>query len=336
MVIATAAALTNRSTTRPELPSQRWYRPLPLPLATAAEHTVVRTVLRCGALLIVAALLGVIATTDAHVHGGIVIAGVVALAVLAGPLPRIANPVRLGSARGAAQGDPVNRDAIDDAVGWPAVVSLVVLAAVVLTVRDGRLLAAVLGSYLLVQNALTRWRGCRWPARGDAIEAVSAVAGLIAPLGHATDGRLAWRNPVVNAAHATPGPPALWLTAVLAALAITGTVATGSTSQPPVPLLQFAAATAIAAAVLRAGLFRGYFLGAVGPIAAAYGLLTGGRWLAPLDLMVFVALHALAITVMHRQAIARHDPRTSRAVQFLPRAAVVTSVLAGLAVFAAA
>lgn len=331
VVMATAAALTNRSVTRLELPSHRWYRPLPSPLATATERGVVRTVLRCGALLAAVALLGVSATADPPVRGGVALAWLVALAVLTGPLPRIANPVRL-----ALGNTPGTNDERTDTIGWPAVVVLGVLSALVLTVRDGRLLAAAFGIHLLAQTLLTRWRGRVWPAQGDAVEAVCAVTGLIAPIGRARDGRLAWRNPIVNAAHATPGPAALWLTAVLAALALTGAVATDGPSQPLVQLLQFAAATAITGAVLRAGMFRVYFHGAVGPIAAAYGLLAGGRWVAPLDLVVFVALHAVAIAVLHRQAIARHDTRTSRAVQFLPRTAIVTSVLAGLAVFTAA
>jgi hypothetical protein len=249
--------------------------------------------------------------------------------MLAGPLPRIANPVRLALGREAA-----HDEACGDAVGWPAVMELAVLSALVLTVSDGRVLAVALAGHLVVQAALTRRRGGRWPARGDALEAVSTVAGFVAPIGRAGDGRLAWRNPVVNAAHVTPGRPAVWLTAVLAGLALTSATADGAAATPTWMLLQLTVVTLVAAAVVRAGVIRPFFLGAVGPIAAAYGLLVGGRWLPPVDLLLFVALHAVAIAVLHRQAIARHDPRAARALQFLPRAIVVVSVLTGLAVFA--
>jgi hypothetical protein len=133
----------------------------------------------------------------------------------------------------------------------------------------------------------------------------------------------------VNAAHVALPTTALWLTAVVIGLAVAASVSTLA-----VPL--FVAATMAAGVLLRVGLIRPWLYGAVAPLAAAYGLLAGGRWLQPLDLLAFVALHAVAVAVLHRQAIARHDPRTARAVQFPARCVVVVSVLAGLAVLAPA
>lgn len=331
VVMGTAALLTNRSATRPELPAQRWYRPLPWALATVAGRNAGRVVLRSAGLASVALLLRAAWIADGPVRGGAVVAWIVAAAALTGPMPRIANPVRLAIPRGTDT-DQERRETI----GWPAVAGLAALSAVVLTVSDGRALAAILGGHLLLQGALTRWRGARWPAYGDAIDALSAVAGLVAPVGRALDGRLSWRNPVVHAAHASPGSAAVWLTAVVMALALTGAMSGDGTTSAPVAVTQFAVIAVTAGLVLRAGLTHAYFLGSVGPLTVAYGLLAGGRWLAPLDLVAFVALHAVAIGVLHRQAIARYDPRAARAVQFLARSMVVVSVLVGLAVFTAA
>ena len=55
--------------------------------------------------------------------------------------------------------------------------------------------------HLGVQAVLCRIRAPGWPARGDGVEALATLVGHVAPLGRRPDGRLAWRNPLVNAAH---------------------------------------------------------------------------------------------------------------------------------------
>ncbi|MBW3604328.1 MAG: hypothetical protein KY460_05325 [Actinobacteria bacterium] len=328
VVIATAAALTNRSATRPDLPTDRWHRPLP----SFVDRPVTRVTLRVGGLVTAVLLIGAVVAAGSDVHPAGVVALLVGVSLLAGPLPRLANPVRIGLALAppATIGHGTDPD-LGESVGWAAVGWLAALSALLRTVEDGRVLGAMFAGYLLLQAVLLRRRGGRRPAHSDALDATSAVVGLVAPLGRTRDGGLAWRNPVVNAAHASPGQAALWLTAVLVALALTGVGGEATTAGV---LVRFVAIATVAGAVLRGGIIRAYFRGAVAPLAAAYGLLAGGRWLPPVDLVVFVALHAVAVAVLHRQAIARHDPRTARAVQFLPRLAVLTSVLGGLAAVA--
>lgn len=319
VVLATAGLLSARAATRPGLPAARWHRDLPPAMAATLDHRGVR-LLALGALL---TGLGALAVHDGPVDGTTGVAVLTAAALLAGPLARAVNPVRLADSppSRATHGGP--------APGWPAVVVLAVLAVVVLTVHDGRVLAAVGATHVAVQAALCRLRGPAWPATGDGLEAMATMIGHAAPLGRRDDGRLAWRNPVVSAAHVTLPRAALWLAAVVAGLTIAAT-----TSAPAVPV--FVAAATAAGVLLQVGLIRSWFHGAAVPLAAAYGLLAGGRWLQPLDLAAFVALHAMAVAVLHRQAIARHDPRTARAVQFPARGVVVVSVVAGLAVLAAA
>jgi hypothetical protein len=318
VVLATAGLLSNHAATRPDLPSTRWHRDLPGGVTAVFDGPAGRRSIRLGVLLGVVAGIAALATASAPVDGAVGVAVLVAVALLCGPLAPVANPVRLPCPEPTDDGDTT-------AVGMPAVVALAVLSLVVLTTHDGRLLAAVVAGHVLLQGVLCRRRGAGWPARGDPVETLMTTVGLLAPLGRRADGVLAWRNPVVSAAHGTLPQAALWQTAVVMGLTVASALPT-----PAVPT--FLAAAVAAAGVLRAGFIRAWFIGAVAPLAAAYGLLAAGRWLPPLDLVVFVALHAVAMAVLHRQAIARHDPRTARAVQFLARTAILVSVLVGLAV----
>jgi len=323
VVLATAGLLSARAATRPDLPATRWHRDLPAGMATTLDRPGTRRAARLVALAVTLAGLVALAVHDGPVHGSTGVAVLAAAALLAGPLARTVNPVRL--ACGPSQ-DPSPGPA---APGRPAVAVLAVLAVVLLAVDDGPVLAAAGAGHLALQAALCRLRGPSWPARGDGLEAVATLIGHAAPFGRRDDGRLAWRNPVVHAAHVTLPPTALGLTALMVGLAVAATASTRA-----VPL--FVAATATAGVLLRAGLIRPWLFGVVAPLAAAYGLLAGGRWLQPVDLLAFVALHAAAVAVLHRQAIARHDPRTARAVQFPARCMVMVSVLAGLAILAPA
>lgn len=325
VVMGTAAVLSSRSAARPDLPATRWHRALPPPLSVWVARAAGRRALRLATLATALAGMIAMAAAPGPIRGGVGIAVLAAAALVGGPLARAANPARLACPP-AADVDPTTAHT---AVGWPAVALLAVLSMLVLRIDDGTVLAAVWAGHLALQAVLCRLRGAGWPARGDPVEALASLVGHIAPVGRGPGGRPAWRNPVVHAAHVDLPPTAIWLTAVVVGLTL---ASTASVWRVPV----FVAVTAAAGAVLRAGLIRAWFTGAVAPLAAAYGVLAGGRWLAPLDLCAFVGLHALAVAVLHRQAIARHDPRTARAVQFPARGAVVVSVLVGLAVLAPA
>lgn len=323
VVLATAGTLSARAATRPDLPATRWHRDLPAGITATLDRPSSRYAARLLALIAVAGALLAAALSDRPVDATAALAWLTAVGLVAGPLLRALNPVRLAAAW-------TGRTATVAAPGASAVVSLAAVSLVLLTVDDGRVLAAVALVHLGVQAALCRRRGAAWAARGDGVEALATLVGHAAPLGRRGGGRLAWRNPVVNAAHVTLPAAALWLTAVVVGVAVARPVA------PVLVVPVFVAATTAAGALLRLGFIRPWFHGAAAPLAAAYGLVAGGRWLGPLDLVVFTLLHAAAVAVLHRQAIARHDPRTARAVQFPPRCVVVVSVLVGLMVLASA
>ena len=291
---------------------------LVVPLAGLVDSATTLRLLRTLAVVALVGLVGALVMATAPVDARVVVPAVTSAALGAGT-------VIFGTDHPAtAASAPVPGSAVP---GWTAVAWFVALALIALSTSTGPVLAGVLVAHVALLLALARRTPPTPVAHHGPLAALMAIVGHLAPLGRDQQGRPAWRNPVVNAAHAALPHPALWLTAVVAGLALAGHAPT-----PPVPTL--AVATLGAGAVLRVGIFRPYFTGVLAPVAAAYGLIAAGRWLAPVDLLAFVALHAVAIAVLHRQAIARHDPRTARAVQFLPRTAVVISVLTGLWVLA--
>jgi hypothetical protein len=317
VVMGTAAVLSSRSAIRPDLPTTRWYRQLPPTMAGLVDGAATVRTLRALAIVALVGLCWALATASGPVDARVVVPATTVAALLGGSLvtgDRPATPSRV------SDGDRT-------VPGWAAVAWLAVLATIALSTSDGPVLAAVLVLHVLLLAVLTRRTPATPIGRHGPLAALMTIIGHISALGRDPSGRPALRNPVVNTAHAALPPPALWLTAVVAGLTLAGHART-----PAVPTL--AVATVVAGAVLRAGIFRPHFTGVLAPVAAAYGLTAAGRWLAPVDLVAFVALHAAAMAVLHRQAIARHDPRTARAVQFLPRTALVISVLTGLGVLA--
>lgn len=324
VVIATAAALSGRAAVRPDLPATRWHRPLPAVamrlLGTPAGH---RPAMIVG-LCVVAVALITLAVADGPVRGPGVVTIVAAVAVVGGPLVRRCDPAPLVDRRGGGGAPP-------GAAARPAAAWLAVLSAVALMVDDGRVLAAVLAAHLLAQLAITASLGTAAHVRTDGLLALAVTASQLSPVGADTTGRPAWRNPMIAAAHAELPPATVWLTAVVAALSITGGLVARATTAAPRTLAVFAVVLALAGLVARTGIIRTFFVGALVPLTVAHALLAAGRWLAPLDLLVFVALHAVAVVVLHREAIARHDLRTARALQLPPRIVVLVSVLAGLA-----
>src|SRR5690606_23395644 len=130
-------------------------------------------------------------------------------------------------------------------------------------------------------------------------------------------------NPLVAVTHTELPHGAVAFGGVVVAASLTHAVAgrLGLTGVPAA--LALVAIAALVGAVLRLAIIRPFFRSGTVPVVAAYGLVAAGRWVPPLDLLVFVALHALAVAVLHRQAVARHDLRTARAVLFPPRVAMV-------------
>lgn len=326
VVIGTAAALTGRAASRPEPRTTRWYRPLPRAVTAAVDHPTARAALRTAVLALITAVLVLLVGSEGPVDGAVIVPAVVVASLACGPLVRIADPVHLLDRWSTGTSRPV----APPMLGWPAVLRLVAVAAVVLTFEDGRVLAAALTIHVATQAALAVQHGPAAPARHDPVEAIAAVVTPLAPIGRDPAGQLAWRNPLVTAAHTPQPAAAAWVTAVLMGMAL-------HVGRPGAAALATAAvATVLGRVVLRLGVIREWFTGVLAPLAAAHGLLAAGRWLAPLDLIAFVGLHAVAVAVLHRQAIARHDLRAARAVQLPPRLAVLVSVLTGLTVAASA
>jgi hypothetical protein len=341
-VIATAAALSSRAARRPDLPAQRWSRPLPAALCRVVDAQATRMVLR--GLGLVAAIAGgaVLAGRDAPADGFIVVPVVTAAAVIAGPVYRMLDPVRtLHAARSgssidhlAARDTPVTPHGpatpYDDATNLRgATVGLIVLSAIALSTHDPTILAATVAAVLL-QSVLPGG------LQRDPFGALAGLLGHLAPLGRDPGGRLVWRNPLVTVAHAPMPPGALAFGGVVIAASLTHTsrpIASGFA--PAGALLVFGATLAVVVVVLRIGVVRPFLRSAIVPVVAAYGVVAGGRWLPPVDLLLFVALHVVAVWVLHRQAVARHDLRMARAVQFPARVALIVSVLSGLTLLAA-
>jgi hypothetical protein len=222
---------------------------------------------------------------------------------------------------------------------------LFTLCAILLLTEDPRLLGVAAVAHVSVQAALARWR----PGALDPLDVLSDLVGRLALVGRDLEDRLAWRNPLVAVAHTAVPRPAVPLGAVVIATSMTHAMAgpgaprsdahggprsiaalSGGTLDDITMVPALIATFVVVVVVLRVGVIRPFFASATVPLVAAYGIVAAGRWLPPLDLVAFVALHSVAVAVLHRQAIARHDLRTARAVQFPMRLVVLLSVLTGL------
>ena len=76
-------------------------------------------------------------------------------------------------------------------------------------------MAVFLIGYAVVQLALASWFGEEWFAHGDGFEVYSSVVARLSPWGRRDDGRIALRNPLVNA---TVAPADRGLAAVVVVL----------------------------------------------------------------------------------------------------------------------
>ena len=346
-VVATAAVLSAWAAHHPELPTRRWSRPLPASLCRGVDARATRIALR--ALGLVAGVAGIVtlAGLNAPVDGVVAIVVVTAVSMVAGPvIPvfdpiRVFDPLRTSPARpsGAPDGHhehhrPKNHAAADvrTAAVWSAV-----FCAIALSAHDPRLLAATATGYVLLRLVGAR-RGLS--DRSDPVGALAELMAHLAPIGRNRDGLLAWRNPLVAVAHAEPPLGAVDLGAVVTAASLTHAALQHPTwltglANPISAVVLFGVVLAVVAGVLRLALIRPFLRSATVPMVAAYGIVAAGRWLPPLDVLAFVALHMLAIGVLHRQALARYDLRTARAVQFPTRIVLVLSVISGLTLLVA-
>jgi hypothetical protein len=130
--------------------------------------------------------------------------GLVPVSLLLGPVWRIINPLRLLHRLLAALTGPAPSPHTVDRLGyWPAAVSLAafVWLELVFTERtDPRTVGLFLVLYAVAHLIASLWFGERWFARGDGFEVYSTLLGRLSPFGRRTDGRLALRNPLRNAA----------------------------------------------------------------------------------------------------------------------------------------
>lgn len=315
-VIATAAALSGRAARHPDLPTTRWTHPLPRAVRRVVDARAPRALARAVGLL--AAVTGIVAlwTRQAPVDGLVVLPALTLVALVAGPIHR----------RGAT-----GATALDGADQRAAVLWSAALCAVALSTRDPAILALTAALVVAAQVAPVP----RAASPGSALGALVDLVGHLAPIGRDRAGRPAWRNPLVAVTHADLPPGGLALATVVIAASGTHALApaTGplATLGPAAPAAGFVLSLVVVAVVLRLGVIRPFFRSAVVPVVAAYGLVAAGRWAPPADLLVFVGLHMVAVAALHRQALARHDLRTARAVQFPLRVVLVVSVLSGVA-----
>ncbi|HSK96485.1 MAG TPA: hypothetical protein VK891_07720 [Euzebyales bacterium] len=331
-VVATAGVLSGRAARHPDLPAQRWTRPLPAAVARMADARATRFALWGLGLAGAIAGIALLAGHDAPVDGLAVLPLVTALALVAGPVLHLVNP--LGDTRFVVDGDGQADQEGNDLRG--ATLWLVALCAIALSTRTPQALAVTATVYLLAQAATT-WRLGR---HTDALGTLAALLGHLAPVGRGDAGRPVWRNPLVAAAHAALPGGVIPFGAVVIAASLTHALLHPVARVDPAfvgvatPVALFAAVAVAAAGLLGLCVLRPFFRGTIIPLVAAYGLVAAGRWVPPFDLLAFVGLHALAVGVLHRQALARYDLRTARAVQFPLRVALVASVMAGLALLA--
>ena len=400
-VIVTAAALSGRAARNPDMPAQRWSRPLPATFGRVIAARSTRAVLPVLGLIATAAGCVALVSRATPVNGLAALAALTWVALTAGPIYRLVNPVRAVTAAppsvladstapvdrhaaAAAQaqasdphhatgeanndregtaladharrhrhGDHRHGDHHDDphttataplADATTAVTAfaaelryasawLFALCAILLSTQDPQVLTVTVALHVVAQSGLARWR----PGTLDPLEVLSDLVARIAPLGRDLEGRLAWRNPLVAVTHTNVPRGAVTLGAVVIAASMTGAMTGRGAAGIDVaalgtvaPVIVLAGTLAIVLAVLHLGVIRPFFASATVPLVVAYATVAAGRWWPPVDLITFVVLHTVAIAVLHRQAIARHDLRTARAVQLPMRVVVMLSVLTGL------
>ena len=184
----------------------------PAGLQAVVDSAPVRRTLQGLALLLAVlvtavALFGPAATSDNLAPYAVYVTlwvGLIPASLLLGPVWRVVNPLRLLHRLVVPLSGPPPSSASLDRLGyWPGAFSLTVFVWLELVYpqrTDPRTVGAFLVVYGCAQLIASLWFGERWFARGDGFEVYSALLGRLAPFGRRSDGRLALRNPLRNAA----------------------------------------------------------------------------------------------------------------------------------------
>jgi uncharacterized integral membrane protein len=295
--------------------------------------------------------------------------GIVPASLLIGPFYRGVNPLRPLAAAVARVADLGPR-AMPDRLGrWPAAVLAAVISAGFLTAIDATVVVGVaVLLYVAGQAIMGAVYGPGWFSRGDAFEVLSDVVGSAAVFGRRPDGRIGLRDPVIASSRSEAVPGTLAFVGVMiGAMWFEAVAEIGGGAGAAVTIAGTVTAAVVATGFLRLGVIRPFLVAAVLPLPAAYGLqlyiapllLDGRIGLSQLTdpfgggglpamvaagvrlpvpeavlsaalLVVFVALHALAVVIGHRVCLARFDLRGARAMQFPLRAVLLGSVVVGL------
>lgn len=204
-------------------------RPLPDRLAAALEHPAPRTAARAVALValvlvVVVGFTGPVEAADNLAPWALYVtfwAGLVPASLLAGPVVRFVNPLRLGHTLLCTllRIAPTGVRRMPARLGyWPAALSLLVFAWLELVApgrSDPTWVAAFVAGYAVVHLACAVVFGRSWFGRGDSFEVYSTLLGALAPVGRLDGGRLGLRNPLDGLDRLRPGPGLVGVVVVL-------------------------------------------------------------------------------------------------------------------------
>ncbi|ALL79603.1 hypothetical protein AD006_30855 (plasmid) [Pseudonocardia sp. EC080610-09] len=204
-------------------------RPLPARLAAAVEHPALRTVLRAVtlagvAVVVLVGFLGPAEASDNLAPWALYVtfwAGLVPASLVAGPVVRLVNPLRLLHPLlvRLLRVPPTGLRPLPGRLGyWPAAGSLLAFAWLELVApgrSDPTWVAAFVAGYAVVHVGAAVVFGRTWFDRGDGFEVYSTLLGSLAPIGRSVDGRLGVRNPLDGLDRVVPGPGLVGVLVVL-------------------------------------------------------------------------------------------------------------------------
>jgi hypothetical protein len=203
---------------RPRLGNEHSGWPLPDAVQRLADSPAVRRSLQAvalavGALVLAVALAGP-ADADRNLAPWVLYVtfwvGLVPASLLLGPVWRVVNPLRLvhRALRPLVPRNP-GRKRLEELGLWPATISLFAFLWLELVAperSEPSTVAAFLIGYAVVHVGASLWFGEEWFTRGDGFEVYSWLIARLSPWGRRDDGRVALRNPLVNALHTPPLP----------------------------------------------------------------------------------------------------------------------------------
>lgn len=333
-VLLTAGVLSSRPRARRGELAALAPTPLPPPVGAALDMVAVAAGPALRAVAALAVTGGLLLGATAALHTTLVVVWLLALG-LALTLGVPWRPTGLPQPPA-----PTWAPALPPGPAWGAALACAALAAA-LTAAAGQPMPTLAALAVLLLVSL----GAHAAAR-DPFVVLTGVAGGLAwvrriPVGSS--------EPTVRWALASPLPPLMRLepapgTALLLAVLIG--VSAGSLAPPPATpapgVTGLLAGVAGAALAVRLTLIRPYLLGAGVAVTAGWTLAAQVRWgLEVLDappvwgvtlaLGLLLLGHLTAVAAAHRAALARHDPRAARAVQFPLRSGLTLSAALGAA-----